>query len=69
MADYAARQAARGVPVRPIARHMLGLFNGLPGARAWRRRLAMAEPGDGPELLREASGLVATDCHPELGAA
>jgi tRNA-dihydrouridine synthase A len=69
MADYAALQAARGVPVRPIARHMLGLFNGLPGARAWRRRLAMAEPGEGPELLREASRLVATDCHPELGAA
>ncbi len=58
MADYAERQGRGGVPVRTVARHMLGLFNGLPGARAWRRRLALAERGDGPELLLAAAGLV-----------
>jgi tRNA-dihydrouridine synthase A len=30
-------QAARGTPWRQIARHMLGLWNGLPGARRWRQ--------------------------------
>ena len=48
MTEYAAAQATAGVPMRAITRHMLGLFNGLPGARAWRRRLAMAEPDEGP---------------------
>ena len=48
MADYAAAQMREGVPLRAISRHMLGLFNGLPGARAWRRRLAGAGPATGP---------------------
>jgi tRNA-dihydrouridine synthase A len=30
-------QRARGTPWRQIARHMLGLRNGLPGARRWRQ--------------------------------
>lgn len=58
MAGYAARQARAGVPLRAVTRHMLGLFNGLPGARAWRRRLTLAGAQDGPDLLREAAGLV-----------
>jgi tRNA-dihydrouridine synthase A len=58
MAAYAAAQGKRGVPVRAIARHMLGLFNGLPGARAWRRRLTLLGPTDGPGVLLEASSLV-----------
>ena len=61
MADYAAARRREGVPLRTVARHMLGLFNGLPGARAWRRRLAGAGPGDGPELLLEAAAMVAPD--------
>ena len=69
MADYAAEQARRGVPVRAVARHMLGLFNGLPGARAWRRRLATADPGEGPDLLRTAAALVAMGEREVLGAA
>ena len=58
MADYARGQRAAGVPTRTVARHMLGLFNGLRGARAWRRRLAMADPTEGPELLHAAAALV-----------
>jgi tRNA-dihydrouridine synthase A len=56
MAAYAARQLDGGVPLKAIARHMLGLFNGLPGARAWRRRLSegMRHPAAGPELLHDA---------------
>jgi tRNA-dihydrouridine synthase A len=61
MVEYAAAQAATGVPTRAISRHMLGLYNGVPGARAWRRRLATAEPDEGPGVLAEALRLVADD--------
>jgi tRNA-dihydrouridine synthase A len=37
MTGYLRAQSARGVPVKNISRHMLGLFQGLPGARLWRR--------------------------------
>jgi len=38
MCDYMAREAAaHGTPWSTIARHMLGLRNGLPGARRWRQ--------------------------------
>ena len=37
MSRYVARQTAEGVPVKNISRHLLGLFQGLPGARRWRR--------------------------------
>jgi len=37
MTAYLKRQAELGVPVKHISRHVLGLFQGLPGARRWRR--------------------------------
>jgi tRNA-dihydrouridine synthase A len=38
MVAYMEREAAvRGTPWAHIARHMLGLWNGLPGARKWRQ--------------------------------
>ncbi|MCM5680082.1 tRNA dihydrouridine(20/20a) synthase DusA [Schlegelella sp. S2-27] len=37
MVRYCEREAARGVPWPHVARHMLGLRNGLPGARRWRQ--------------------------------
>lgn len=40
MQRYAIGQQARGVPLKSITRHMLGLFNGVPGAKAWRRVLS-----------------------------
>ncbi|MCB2056011.1 MAG: tRNA dihydrouridine(20/20a) synthase DusA, partial [Geminicoccaceae bacterium] len=60
MAVYARAQARRGVPLRAIARHMLGLFAGRPGARAWRRRLSegMHDPTADADLLRAAADLV-----------
>ena len=59
MADYAARQ--EGVRLQSIARHMHGLYAGLPGARAWRRTLAEEahKPGAAPALLRAAVDRVA----------
>lgn len=37
MVDYMARRVASGEPWSRVARHMLGLRNGLPGARKWRQ--------------------------------
>ena len=38
MVGYMEREhAARGTPWHSIARHMMGLYNGLPGARRWRQ--------------------------------
>jgi tRNA-dihydrouridine synthase A len=37
MVDYMERWAARGEPWGRVARHMLGLWNGMPGARRWRQ--------------------------------
>lgn len=56
MADYAEAQCERGVRPAAIARHILGLFHGRPGARAWRRHLSqhMHLEGAGPEVLRAA---------------
>jgi len=37
---YTEEQLARGVPVKHVSRHVLGLFQGLPHARKWRRYIA-----------------------------
>ncbi len=60
MVAYAERAARHGVPLKAIARHMLGLFNGLPGARSWRRFLGegMVRDGATPDLLRKAAARV-----------
>ena len=40
MLPYIERETAVGVPLRAILRHMMGLFHGVQGARAWRRYLS-----------------------------
>ncbi len=57
---FVAQQHKQGVPVHRVTRHMLGLFQGQPGARAWRRHLSenAHRPGAGPEVLEEALALV-----------
>ncbi|HEX6111223.1 MAG TPA: tRNA dihydrouridine(20/20a) synthase DusA [Geminicoccaceae bacterium] len=54
--SYLERELASGTPLHAITRHILGLFNGLPGARAWRRHLSEAahRPGAGVEVVLEA---------------
>ncbi|MBC7780334.1 MAG: tRNA dihydrouridine(20/20a) synthase DusA, partial [Proteobacteria bacterium] len=44
MIDYACGQLAQGTPLTSITRHMLGLFQGVAGARAWRRTLSERAP-------------------------
>src|SRR5262249_46028315 len=48
---YVDRELARGTRLHAITRHVLGLFNGMPGARAFRRHLAThaTRPGAGFE--------------------
>ena len=58
MAEYAERELTRHqrTKVGHIAKGMLNLFNGVPGARRWRRILTENghKPGQGPELLIKA---------------
>ncbi len=39
MRAYLAHELASGTPLRHMTRHLLGLYQGLPRARAWRRTL------------------------------
>src|SRR5690606_34932196 len=51
---YVEEELARGTPLRAMTRHMLGLYQGLPGARRWRRSLSEGvAAGGGIELLQE----------------
>ena len=56
MADYAERHLSRGGRLQHVARHMLGLFHGQPGARSWRQTLSqnMHLANAGPDLLIKA---------------
>jgi tRNA-dihydrouridine synthase A len=54
---YVERNLGTGVPLNAMTRHILGLFQGRPGARAWRRHLSenAHRPGAGVEVLRAAA--------------
>jgi tRNA-dihydrouridine synthase A len=56
MLPYIEAHLAKGGKLHQVTRHMLGLFAGRPGARAWRRHLSenVTRPGAGPELVEEA---------------
>jgi len=58
---YMERELAQGTRLPAITRHLHGLFRAVPGARAFRRRLAGAAtaPGAGSELFAAALRLVA----------
>ena len=57
---YAEKLVANGTPLHALTRHVMGLFQGLPGGRLWRRHLSENAPrrGDDPQILREALALV-----------
>ncbi|MBK1705346.1 tRNA dihydrouridine(20/20a) synthase DusA [Halochromatium glycolicum] len=59
---YVQRQLAAGVPLAAMTRHLLGLFLGRPGAKAWRRTLSERahRPGAGIEVLDAAAQCVLT---------
>ena len=57
---YVEAQLGRGVPLAAMTRHVLGMFNGLPGARAFRRHLSenAHRASAGAEVLARAAGHV-----------
>jgi tRNA-dihydrouridine synthase A len=57
---YIERELARGTRLHAITRHVLGLFRGVPGARAFRRHLATeaVKPGASAAVFRAALALV-----------
>jgi tRNA-dihydrouridine synthase A len=57
---YLERELARGTRLHAITRHVLGLFCGVPGARAFRRHLATegVKPGADAHTFRAALALV-----------
>jgi tRNA-dihydrouridine synthase A len=62
---YIERELSRGVRLHSITRHLHGLFQAVPGARAYRRHLATAavKPGACAEVLAEALALVVDRPH------
>jgi len=60
MAPYIQRAVAQGTPLHAITRHMLGLFQGQPGARAWRRHLSenASRRGADGDVVRRAADIV-----------
>ncbi|MCG5524786.1 tRNA dihydrouridine(20/20a) synthase DusA [Ectothiorhodospira haloalkaliphila] len=57
---YVEARLAEGVPLQAMTRHILGLFPGMPGARAWRRHISenAHREGAGVEVILEALGKV-----------
>jgi len=53
---YVAAELAAGTHLAAMTRHMLGLFHGMPGARAWRRILTVegVKTGAGLEVIDRA---------------
>ena len=56
MTPYIERELAQGTRLHSIARHFVGAFHAIPGARAFRRHLAEhgVKPDAGIAVLRDA---------------
>jgi tRNA-dihydrouridine synthase A len=67
LVPYIERATAHGARLHDVTRHLLGLFRGQPGARAFRRHLATkaVQHGATTHVLREALAMV-LDTSPEL---
>jgi tRNA-dihydrouridine synthase A len=64
--SYIERELARGTRLHAVTRHVLGLFRGVPGARAFRRYLATEaiKPTADAAAFRAALALIADiDAH------
>ncbi|MBF2079280.1 MAG: tRNA dihydrouridine(20/20a) synthase DusA [Synechococcales cyanobacterium T60_A2020_003] len=60
MMPYLDYWTGRGIKLSSMTRHMLQLFAGQPGSRAWKRHLTekSSQPGAGAEVIEEALALV-----------
>lgn len=48
----------QALPVKILSRHILGLYNGRPGAKHWRRRLSAPQTGSAQDYLNYALAAV-----------
>ncbi len=53
---YILKEYAQGVPMQHMTRHLIGLFQGQPGARQWRRLLS-SNTQDDRQIIRAIEGL------------
>ena len=68
MTGYIQGQVKRGVPVNKTSRHMLGLFQGRPGARRWRQYISQnshLDPANDRLLLEALDHMQALSRHTE----
>ncbi len=65
MLPYIEQRMSEGRPIKSITRHLLGLFQGQAGAKAWRRHLSENAhiKGAGLEVIQDALALI-----PESGS-
>jgi tRNA-dihydrouridine synthase A len=61
MIPYAEAHCAAGGRLAAVTRHMIGLFQGRPGARQWRQILTIeaSRPGAGPDVIGRALAAIA----------
>ena len=60
--DYMNQQMTEGVYIKSMSRHLLGLFAGQKGAKAWRRYISenAHKPGSGIEVIEKAASFLET---------
>lgn len=58
--EYVEERLSEGVLLKHMSRHILGLFQGQVGAKAWRRHISEQahKPGAGIEVLHEAASYI-----------
>ena len=54
---YMEAELAQGTRLQAMARHLLGLFQGVPGAKAWRRHISENAPREGADVAVIAEAL------------
>ncbi len=60
---YVEAEMAAGTRLTQMSRHALGLFQGIPGAKGWRRHISenAHKPDSGPQLLIDAAQFIQND--------
>ena len=68
MMDYADDYIAKGGRLSHVTRHMVGLFQGMPGARRFRQILSSdaTRPGAGPEVIAAAFSAINFDAASDI---
>lgn len=58
--EYMQQQLKQGVYLKQMSRHLLGLFPGRPGAKAWRRHISenAYKEGSGIEVIQQAARFI-----------